>query len=89
MKEEAILVIKDIQKKLSIKYSWLYLQELIAVKLLKITEARLLNFFNADYFSGLLKDIGFEVQIVDISKNYLYPHILFICRKSDYKDGFK
>jgi 2-polyprenyl-6-hydroxyphenyl methylase/3-demethylubiquinone-9 3-methyltransferase len=81
LKNGATLIIKDIEKKPSIKYIWLYLQELFALKLFNITQANLLNFFSADCLSKLLKDIGFKVQMIDISKNYFYPHILFACKK--------
>lgn len=81
LKEGSILIIKDVQKKLSIKYFWNYIQEIIAVKIIKITEADSLNFFNCEYMHNLIKDVGFKVKVVDISKNYLYPHILYLCTK--------
>jgi len=81
LKQGAILIIKDINKEFSLKFIWLYLQEIIAVKILKITQGSYLNFLNAGYLSNLLKDIGFEVNMVKLDKNYLYPHIAFICKK--------
>lgn len=79
---KTILVIKDINKSLSLKYLWTYLQEMLFVKLLKVTRARELNFFESKYLFKLLQDIGFTVEKKDISKGYLYPHTLFVCRKS-------
>lgn len=81
LKKGSILIIKDVQKKISIKYFWLYIQEIIAVKIIKITDADSLNFFNCEYMHNLLKAVGFKVSVVDISKNYLYPHILYFCTK--------
>lgn len=80
-KAGSILIIKDIQKKISIKYFWNYIQEIFAVKIIKITKADSLNFFNSEYMCNLLQNIGFKVRVVDISKNYLYPHILYFCTK--------
>ncbi len=81
LKQGAILIIKDINKEFSLKFIWLYLQEIIADKILKITQGSYLNFLNADYLSNLLRDIGLEVNMVKLDKNYLYPHIAFICKK--------
>lgn len=81
LKKGSILIIKDVQKKFSIKYFLLFFQEIIAVKIIKITEADSLNFFNCEYLHNLIKGIGFKVKVVDLSKNYLYPHILYFCTK--------
>lgn len=81
LKPGAWLIIKDIQRSLSLKFMWLYLQEIIAVKLLRITRAGSLNFFSSGYLSNLLKNIGFGVAVVDLSQKYPYPHILYVCRK--------
>jgi 2-polyprenyl-3-methyl-5-hydroxy-6-metoxy-1,4-benzoquinol methylase len=81
LKQGAILIIKDINKEFSLKFIWLSLQEIIAVKILKITQGSCLNFLNTSYLSNLLKDIGFEVNMVKLDKNYLYPHIALICKK--------
>lgn len=81
LRKNSILIIKDIQKKISTKYFWNYIQEIFAVKIIKITKADSLNFCNSKYMCNLLQDIGFKVRVVDISKNYLYPHILYICTK--------
>lgn len=77
----SILIIKDIQKTFSMKYGWLYLQEKVAVKFLKITEAASLNFLNIEYLSNLLKKIGFNVRVIDLHSRYLYPHAVYICNK--------
>ena len=81
LKKGAILIIKDIDRNRSLKYAWLYFQELVIVKLLRITKGDFLNFFNSEYLSCLLERIGFKVSLIDISRNYLYPHVLFICEK--------
>ena len=81
LKSGAILVIKDQNKELSPKFLFLYLQEILAIKIFKITESKGLYSFNKEYLSELLKGIGFNVEVQDLSKGYLYPHVAFICRK--------
>jgi len=81
----ATLLIKDINKSFSLKYFYTYLRELIYVKLLKVTRAKDLNFFKSRSFLKLLEDIGFIAEIKDLSRGYLYPHTLFVCRKRQRK----
>jgi 2-polyprenyl-3-methyl-5-hydroxy-6-metoxy-1,4-benzoquinol methylase len=81
LKEGAVLIIKDIEKKPSLKYFWNYFQEIIAVKMIKMTKADLLNFFDRQDMCNLLKNTGFKVKVFDLSKQYLYPHILYFCIK--------
>ncbi|MFH0826372.1 MAG: class I SAM-dependent methyltransferase [Candidatus Omnitrophota bacterium] len=81
LKKGAMLIIKDVCRELSWKYAWVYLQELIIVKLLKLTEANQLNFYKEETFSSLLRKIGFSVQVLNLDKAYCYPHKAFICTK--------
>lgn len=81
IKPGAILIIKDQDRQLSVKFLFLYLQEILAVMVLKITKSKGLFFFSKEYLLDLLKGIGFSVEVQDLSKGYLYPHIAFICRK--------
>ncbi|KPK96728.1 MAG: hypothetical protein AMJ95_12570 [Omnitrophica WOR_2 bacterium SM23_72] len=81
LKKGAVLIIKDVCREFSWKYAWVYLQEMIAVKLLKLTEASQLNFYKEETFSSLLRKIGFSVQVLDLDKGYGYPHKAFICTK--------
>jgi len=78
----ATLLVKDIAKSFSLKYLYTYLQEFICVKLLKVTRAKTLNFFESKSLFKLLQNIGFAVEEKDLSQGYLYPHTLFVCRKS-------
>ncbi len=81
LKKGAVLIIKDACQEFSWKYAWTYLQEMIMVKLLKVTEAGQLNFYKEGAFSSLLRKIGFCVQVLDLNKGYCYPHKAFICTK--------
>jgi len=78
----AVLVIKDQNQDSRLKFPFLYLQEFLAVKVLRITESKGLYFFGKDYLRELLGNIGFSVETLDISRGYLYPHQVFICKKS-------
>ena len=80
LKKGAKLIIKDIAKLTSLRYLWLYLQEVIVVKLLKLTYANALNFFKPHELCYLLRRIGFDVQIFNL--NHFYPHVLYVCKKS-------
>ena len=81
LKNRGLLIIKDVDKKFSFKYVLLFVQEVLAVKLLRITEAKVINFFPREHLTGILTEIGFKVKVFDIGKQYLYPHILFVCKK--------
>lgn len=78
---DTVLVIKDQNRSFSLKYLFLCLQEFLAVKVFKITEATMLSFFTKRYLLTLLDDIGFTAQSMDLSKHYFYPHVLFVCKK--------
>ena len=82
LKPSATLVIKDQNKDSPVKFFFLYLQEFIAVRVLRITASEGLHFFSRSYMEELLGKVGFKVKVVDISRGYLYPHIAFICSKS-------
>jgi len=75
------LVIKDINKSFSLKFLLLFLQEVIAVKLLRLTQGSALNFLSADNFLKLLRDAGFTARVCPLRGKRAYPHILFVAKK--------
>jgi 2-polyprenyl-3-methyl-5-hydroxy-6-metoxy-1,4-benzoquinol methylase len=81
LKKGAVLIIKDVCREFSWKYAWTYLQEMVIVKLFKVTEANQLNFYKEKTLSPQLRKIGFSVQVLDLDKGYCYPHKAFICTK--------
>jgi len=81
LKPGSVLLIKDIDKASTLKYLLLFLQELIAVRVLGITKAHELNFFKKSCFYDFLQNAGFRVNTIDMSRGSLYPHTAFICKK--------
>lgn len=81
LKPRASLVIKEISKECSLNFLLLYLQEKIAVSILRITRAKCLNFYTIKDSLLLLKNAGFKVTPVDLTKNHFYPHFLYVCVK--------
>ena len=76
-----LLVVKTTDKRPRWKYLWAYSQEMLAVKLLGITMGHRLYFRHRKEFSRILNKAGFGVRIERIDKGYIYPHIMFICKK--------
>jgi 2-polyprenyl-6-hydroxyphenyl methylase/3-demethylubiquinone-9 3-methyltransferase len=75
------LIIKEESKEPAWKFIILYLQETFMVKLLHLTKGKGFYFRTEEDFKKLLSGIGFEVEIQHLHKGYLYPHILYICKK--------
>lgn len=76
-----VLIIKDIDKALNLKFFWTFFQEFFAVKVFNITYAEGLYFENRKTYSSLLKECGFSIETFDLSRGYFYPHILYIGKK--------
>lgn len=78
---DGMLILKDIEAKLHWKFIFTFLQEILMTKIFHFTLAEGLYFRSRSYHTALLKDIGFYVENINLSKGYPYSHILFICRK--------
>ncbi|MCX6355701.1 MAG: class I SAM-dependent methyltransferase [Candidatus Aureabacteria bacterium] len=61
------------------KYLLAYCQELLAVKILRITEGRELFFHSRKELGALLQTAGFTVHAERMDRGYVHPHILFAC----------
>lgn len=80
--DNGILLIKDIDKALNLKFLWTFLQEFLMVKALHLTYGEGLYFANKNTYLYLLKESGFvTTRTFDLSKGYFYPHILYVCKK--------
>lgn len=81
--ENGILIIKEVNTSPIWKYYINLLQETLAVKIFKHTESvnRKFYFQSSDIYTKLLSNIGFTVEAVTLDKSYLYPHILYYCKK--------
>ena len=76
-----LLLIKTTDKRPRWKYLWAYFQEILAVKLLRITMGHELYFRESGDFAGLLERLGFRVRVERIDRGYPYPHVMFVCTK--------
>ncbi|MFA5388663.1 MAG: glycosyltransferase [Candidatus Omnitrophota bacterium] len=81
LEPDGVLIIKDIDKKLSFKYFFTFLQECLAVRILGLTFAKGLYFTSRRTYLRLLDESKFFARAFDIGKGYLYPHILYVCHK--------
>jgi len=79
-----ILILKEIRTRPLLKYIISVIQETISVKILRLTKARTGRFYfrAEESYAKLLKDIGFNINILRSDRGYLYPHIIFLARKS-------
>jgi len=77
------LVVKEVAKEQSIKYYWSYFEEIVMIYLLRKTLGSRIYFRTRDDYVSTLKSIGFNVTVHKIDKGYFYPHILYVCDKSN------
>jgi glycosyltransferase involved in cell wall biosynthesis len=81
LEPDGLLIIKDIDRNFSLKYLFAFFQEFLAVKVLGLTSADGLYFADKKSYLSLLKECKFITNVFDLSKGYLYPHILYVCHK--------
>lgn len=81
--ENGTLLIKEIDKKPYWKYILALIQETFAVKILKFTQGEGFFFRSSSEYKRLLLQIGFKVNIVRLDRGRFYPHLVYICRKSE------
>ncbi len=77
------LVLKDMEMRFDWKFWWTILHEFLAVKVFNFTFGEGLYFRRKKDYLSLLSSIGFKVECIALSKNYFYPHILYLCKKKD------
>jgi len=75
------LIIKEVNNKPGWKFSFLRFQESIMVKLLHFTKGKDFYFRSEEEYDKLLKEIGFSVSVKYLDRGFLYPHILYVCKK--------
>lgn len=76
-----VLLVKDIEKNLKIEYLWTMIQETIAIRLLRLSRSDGLFCVSRQEYSRMFEQAGFSVDCLDLSKGYLYPHILYVATK--------
>ena len=76
LKNNGLLIIKDINTKPLIKYYWNYLHDLLMTKFSR------LYFLSSSDIKMLLKKNNFKIIKQGTYSNYLYPHIFYVCQKN-------
>jgi len=82
-----ILILKDMDTRPRWKYIWNYWQETLAVKVIDFTLGDRFYFRSRDNFQRLLKGLGFGVKTVRMDRGYWYPHIAYVCTRSDISEA--
>lgn len=78
---DGVLIIGDIQEIPRWKYWWTLFHMATIDKLIHRSFKKNHYFLKKEDYLSLLKDIGFGVNFLDISKGYPYSHCLYICNK--------
>lgn len=81
LRQDGVLIIKDMDSRPCVKYVWNFLQEVIVVKLAGFTLGNKFYFRSREDFLRILDQTGFRVRCLRMDKGYWYPHILYVCRK--------
>ncbi|NWF69813.1 MAG: methyltransferase domain-containing protein [Chloroflexi bacterium] len=81
---DGVLVLKEMAERPRWK-AWLnWLEETLAVRLLRITETTAAGFYfrpRADWMA-LLESMGFCVEVIALDKGYYHPHAVFVARRT-------
>ncbi|HVE75133.1 MAG TPA: class I SAM-dependent methyltransferase, partial [Actinomycetota bacterium] len=74
--KNGVLVIKEIAKRPRLKYLWAFLQEIVSVKLLRLTAGRTVSFAEPEEIARWMKEEGLDVKTRRVDGGYLHPHHL-------------
>jgi len=76
------LLLKEMSQNPRWKFIWNWIEEYIAVKIIKITSGDRFYFRKAEEWQMVLSSLGFRVNTIRMDKGDLHPHILFIGEKN-------
>jgi cyclopropane fatty-acyl-phospholipid synthase-like methyltransferase len=77
-----VLVVKEMRRRPAWKFAWVRLQELLAVKVLRITQGEGIHFAPDDALPRWMTDAGLEVTADrPVDRGYPYPHRLVVGRR--------
>lgn len=84
LKQDGVLIIKEVDTRPHWKHIFTLLQELLAVKILRFTfsEGRRLKIHNSGTLKGMLSEFFPKVRNIPLDKGYPYSHILYICERN-------
>jgi trans-aconitate methyltransferase len=77
-----VIVLKDMAEKPRWKVLLNWLEETLAVRVLRITLGSDFYFRARAEYKALLESLGFEVEIIPLDRGYYHPHVVFVARKS-------
>ena len=77
------VIIKDINKGATLKFFWTLIQETIAIRMLRLGRYRGFYFGDRNEYLDILEKNGFSAEAFDLSRGYIYPHILYVAKKKD------
>lgn len=81
LRENGMLLIKEIDNTPSWKASFNRFEETLAVKILRITHGKEFYFHHAEDFRKVLVEEGFSVNVHALDRGYPHSHVAFVCRK--------
>ncbi|MCX6340303.1 MAG: class I SAM-dependent methyltransferase [Candidatus Aureabacteria bacterium] len=81
LKPGGLLLVKTTDTSPRWKYAWAYAQEVLAVKILGITNGQRVQFRSQEEFAKIFSALHLHVHVERIDNGYLHPHILYVCRK--------
>jgi transposase len=58
-----------------------FLSRNLTVKIIGFTLGGRFYFRSRDEYLKILNDLGFKVNSIKLDSGYLYPHILYLCKK--------
>jgi 2-polyprenyl-3-methyl-5-hydroxy-6-metoxy-1,4-benzoquinol methylase len=82
-----LLIIKEVRDRPRWKNKLATMQEILAVKVLKITQGKQIHFKNSAAFRRELEQYGFSVSAFNIDRFYPASHTLFVALKQDSRDA--
>ncbi|MFA5319679.1 MAG: class I SAM-dependent methyltransferase [Candidatus Omnitrophota bacterium] len=82
LRKNGVLFVKETGTSPAWKFLWCYFQETVISRLLRVNLRRV-EPLGAEVWLDIIGKEGFSAEIKKIDKGYSYPHVLFICRKTD------
>jgi len=81
LKNEGLLLIKEIDRQPLWKFMINLFQELLAVRVFRFTRGDKFFFRSSAEYRELLSAIGFKIEVVPLDRGFAYPHVAYICSK--------
>lgn len=76
------LLVKEVRERPAWKAAWTRAQELLAVRVLHLSQGHTFYFRTEAQWLALLSSLGLRAHAVPLDAGYLHPHVLFIGEKA-------